>query len=58
MQQLHSYLSGAWVYGQGESREIRHAVTGEALYQVCSDGLPLAASLSYARRHGGRRWRK
>lgn len=53
MQQLHSYLSGAWVYGQGEGREIRHAVTGEALYQVCSDGLPLAASLSYARSHGG-----
>lgn len=53
MQQLHSYLSGAWVYGQGEGRQIRHAVTGEALYQVCSDGLPLAASLSYARSHGG-----
>jgi len=53
MQQLHSYLSGAWVYGQGEGREIRHAVTGEALFQVCSDGLPLAASLSYARSHGG-----
>lgn len=33
MQQLHSYLSGAWVYGQGEGREIRHAVTGEALYE-------------------------
>ncbi len=28
-------------------------MTGEALYQVCSDGLPLAASLSYARSHGG-----
>ena len=53
MQQLHSYLSGAWVYGQGEAREIRHAVTGEALYQVCTDGLPLAASLDYARSRGG-----
>ena len=53
MQQLHSYLSGAWVYGQGRGARIRHAVTGEALYQVCSDGLPLAASLSYARSHGG-----
>ena len=28
-------------------------MTGEALYRVCSDGLPLAASLSYARSHGG-----
>ncbi|VEI72407.1 3,4-dehydroadipyl-CoA semialdehyde dehydrogenase [Serratia fonticola] len=53
MQQLTSYLSGAWVYGQGQSREIQHAVTGEPLYQVCSDGLPLAASLSYARKLGG-----
>ncbi|WP_024528935.1 phenylacetic acid degradation bifunctional protein PaaZ [Serratia fonticola] len=53
MQQLTSYLSGAWVYGQGQVREIQHAVTGEPLYQVCSDGLPLAASLSYARKLGG-----
>lgn len=53
MQQLTSYLSGAWAYGQGQSREIQHAVTGEPLYQVCSDGLPLAASLSYARKLGG-----
>lgn len=53
MQQLTSYLSGAWVYGQGQSRQIQHAVTGEPLYQVCSDGLPLAASLSYARKLGG-----
>ena len=36
MQQLHSYLSGAWVYGQGKAREIHHAVTGQPLYQVCS----------------------
>lgn len=54
MQQLHSYLSGGWVFGQGQAREIHHAVTGEPLYQVCSDGLPLAASLAYARTHGGR----
>ena len=54
MQQLTSYLSGAWAYGQGQSREIQHAVTGEPLYQVCSDGLPLAASLSYARELGGK----
>lgn len=53
MQQLTSYLSGAWVYGQGQAREIQHAVTGEPLYQACSDGLPLAASLSYARKLGG-----
>lgn len=54
MQQLHSYLSGGWVFGQGTAREIHHAVTGEALYQVCSDGLPLSASLEYARSRGGK----
>ncbi|MHC5178488.1 phenylacetic acid degradation bifunctional protein PaaZ [Serratia rhizosphaerae] len=54
MQQLNSYLSGRWLYGQGPAREIRHALTGEPLYQVCSEGLPLADSLSYAREQGGR----
>lgn len=53
MQQLKSYLAGNWVYGQGQPREISHAVTGEPLYQVCSDGLPLVASLAYAREQGG-----
>ena len=52
MQQLNSYLSGGWVYGHGRSREIHHAVTGEPLYLVCSEGLPLASSLDYARRIG------
>lgn len=56
MQQLHSYLSGARVYGQGEAREIRHAVTGEALYGVCSDGLPLAASSTMPAAAAARRW--
>lgn len=54
MQQLTSYISGVWAYGQGKKRAIHHAVSGEALYQVCSDGLPLAESLDYARQHGGK----
>ncbi|MFC0227324.1 phenylacetic acid degradation bifunctional protein PaaZ [Serratia aquatilis] len=54
MQQLNSYLSGRWVYGQGESREIYHAASGEPLFQVCSEGLPLADSLDYARKLGGK----
>ncbi|MFI8415822.1 phenylacetic acid degradation bifunctional protein PaaZ [Serratia sp. NPDC078593] len=53
MQQLNSYLAGRWQFGQGNLRQIHHAVTGEALYQVCSDGLPFADSLDYARRQGG-----
>ncbi|MDE1487608.1 phenylacetic acid degradation bifunctional protein PaaZ [Xenorhabdus bovienii] len=54
MQQLTSYICGAWVYGQGNARTLHHAVSGEALYQVCSDGLPLADSLGYAREKGGK----
>ncbi|QTL39990.1 phenylacetic acid degradation bifunctional protein PaaZ [Xenorhabdus budapestensis] len=54
MQQLTSYICGAWVYGKGNARTIHHAVNGKALYQVCSDGLPLADSLSYAREKGGK----
>lgn len=53
MQQLTSYLCGTWLYGQGTERTICHALTGEPLYQLCSDGLPLAASLNYARQQGG-----
>jgi len=53
MQQLTSYLTGQWLFGQGKTRQIADAVTGEPLYQVCSDGLPLADSLDYARQKGG-----
>ncbi|MBI6547741.1 phenylacetic acid degradation bifunctional protein PaaZ [Xenorhabdus lircayensis] len=54
MQQLTSYICGAWIYGQGNTRTIHHAVSGEALYQVSSEGLPLAESLVYAREKGGK----
>lgn len=54
MQQLTSYICGAWVYGQGNTRTIHHAISGEALYQVSSEGLPLAKSLEYAREKGGK----
>lgn len=52
MQRLDSYLSGNWLYGNGEARIIHHAITGEALYEVCSDGLPINESLMYARQKG------
>ncbi|MDX7990759.1 phenylacetic acid degradation bifunctional protein PaaZ [Xenorhabdus littoralis] len=54
MQQLTSYICGAWVHGQGNIRTIHHAISGEALYQVSSAGLPLAGSLEYAREKGGK----
>lgn len=53
MQQLASYLSGAWQCGQGAGRTIRHAISGEALWQVSSDGLDMAAARRYAIARGG-----
>ncbi|CCW32780.1 phenylacetic acid degradation bifunctional protein PaaZ [Xenorhabdus nematophila] len=54
MQQLTSYICGAWVHGQGNTRTIHHAVSGKALYQVSSEGLPLEKSVAYAREKGGK----
>ncbi len=53
MQQLASYLSGVWKCGHGEGRTIRHAVNGEALWRVSSDGLDMAAARRYAIERGG-----
>ena len=38
MQQLASYLSGAWQTGRGRARTIHHAITGAALWEVTSEG--------------------
>ncbi len=53
MQQLPSYLSGAWQFGRGAEREIKHAITGESLWQVTSEGLDMAAARRYAIDKGG-----
>ncbi|QCT21517.1 phenylacetic acid degradation bifunctional protein PaaZ [Jejubacter calystegiae] len=53
MQQLASYLSGVWQCGNSEGRTIRHAISGEALWQVSSDGLDMAAARRYAIERGG-----
>lgn len=48
MQQLASFLSGAWQSGQGRSRLIHHAISGEALWEVTSEGLDMAAARLFA----------
>ncbi|GDX03941.1 phenylacetic acid degradation bifunctional protein PaaZ [Buttiauxella sp. A111] len=53
MQQLTSYLSGQWVMGHGKERTINHAISGEALYQVTSEGLDMAQARRYAIDNGG-----
>ena len=43
MQQLASFLSGTWQSGRGRARTITHAISGETLFEVTSEGLDMAA---------------
>lgn len=52
MEKLSSYAAGEWQVGQGKGRIVHHALTGEALYEVTSKGLDMAAMLEYAREGG------
>jgi len=53
MQQLTSFLSGSWQSGRGRARTINHAITGEPLWEVTSEGLDLAQARRYAIEKGG-----
>ncbi|HIB8296405.1 TPA: phenylacetic acid degradation bifunctional protein PaaZ [Escherichia coli] len=48
MQQLASFLSGTWQSGRGRRRLIHHAISGEALWEVTSEGLDMAAARQFA----------
>jgi oxepin-CoA hydrolase/3-oxo-5,6-dehydrosuberyl-CoA semialdehyde dehydrogenase len=54
MQQLASYLSGAWQTGRGRARTIHHAISGEALWEVTSEGLDMAQARRFAIERGGK----
>lgn len=54
MQQLASYLSGAWQYGRGAERTLCHAVSGDVLWSVTSEGLDMAAARRFASDKGGK----
>ena len=54
MQQLASYLSGAWQTGRGNARTIHHAISGEALWEVTSAGLDMAQARRFAIERGGK----
>lgn len=53
MQQLTSFLSGSWQSGRGRVRTLQHAITGETLFEVTSEGLDMADARRYAIEHGG-----
>ncbi len=50
---LQSYAQGHWVTGTGRPTELFHAVTGEKIGEVTSDGLDFKGMLEYAHRVGG-----
>ena len=58
MRKLTSYASGQWVAGSGKTSTLLHAVTGEAVAEVGSEGLDFKAMLEYGRRVGGPALRK
>jgi oxepin-CoA hydrolase/3-oxo-5,6-dehydrosuberyl-CoA semialdehyde dehydrogenase len=50
---LRSYVGGAWLTPAGEGRPVFDAVSGEEVARVSSDGIDMAAALSYGRATGG-----
>jgi oxepin-CoA hydrolase/3-oxo-5,6-dehydrosuberyl-CoA semialdehyde dehydrogenase len=48
-----SYVYGQWFEGQGNGRDVRHAVTGEVVAKVSSEGIDFSRVLAYGREVGG-----
>ena len=48
-----SYVYGEWFEGQGDGKEVRHAVTGEIVAKVSSEGIDFSRVLAYGRELGG-----
>jgi len=55
---LESYACGEWRKGQGKPRVLRHAVTGEPIAEVSSEGIDFGAMLRWGRERGGPALRK
>lgn len=53
MNNIQSYMNGAWVGGNGDGTELLNAVNGEPIGSVSSAGLDFAGALAYARETGG-----
>jgi oxepin-CoA hydrolase/3-oxo-5,6-dehydrosuberyl-CoA semialdehyde dehydrogenase len=50
---LKSYACGEWKEGAGKPRVLRHAVTGEPIAEVSSEGIDFRAMLACGREKGG-----
>ncbi|HGM5492732.1 TPA: phenylacetic acid degradation bifunctional protein PaaZ [Serratia fonticola] len=58
MKLLASYIAGCWQFGSGKESVIKHALTGEVLYQVSTQGIDLSQALIWGRTVGGLALRK
>lgn len=58
MIQVKNYVCGQWVAGAGSEQELFHAISGEAIGTVSSNGLDYRAILEYGRTVGGKQLRK
>ena len=53
IERLKNFVAGQWVAGAGAGSVLRDPVTAEALVEVSSAGLDLAAAFGFAREQGG-----
>lgn len=58
MPQLHNYITGKWIAGDGEGQALFNAVTGETIATTSTKGLDFNAVLQYARTVGNPALRK
>ena len=58
MKTVTNYILGQWQAGEGVEYTARHAITGEPLYEVSSQGIDFASVLDYGRAVGGAALRK
>jgi oxepin-CoA hydrolase/3-oxo-5,6-dehydrosuberyl-CoA semialdehyde dehydrogenase len=58
MIQVKNYVCGQWVAGAGSEQELFHAITGNTIGSVSSNGLDYKAILEYGRTVGGAQLRK
>jgi oxepin-CoA hydrolase / 3-oxo-5,6-dehydrosuberyl-CoA semialdehyde dehydrogenase len=51
--QLHNYVMGQWITGDGDGTPQYHAITGDLLYQASDEGIDYQAVMQYGRQKGG-----
>lgn len=55
---LGNYITGAWIFGDGDGQALNDAVTGETVAKATTKGLDFASILQYGREVGNQNLRK